>query len=58
MKAILSTIEGYKTVLGVLALVLYKWASTHGVLTADPTIETAIYGWIIYGIGSKIDKVG
>ncbi len=52
----LDLIQGYKTIIGIVALIAYKAAVQHGILAEDPTIEAAINGWIIYGVANKIDR--
>lgn len=56
MTGLLERVEGYKTILGVLALVVYNYAVSRGYLVADEAVRTAIYGWILYGLGDKIDR--
>jgi hypothetical protein len=58
MADIWAKLQGFKTILGVLVWIVYSWASTHGIVAKDPTIEAALMGWIALGIGSKIDRAG
>jgi len=56
MDTLLSKLDGYKTVLGIFAFIAWSWAVQHGAIADDDTVRAAIYGWIIYGAASKLDK--